>query len=153
MQSVAELLKRAEMSNGGTAILSASLWCKPNAAKEFIEQIKHGKETKLIVGRGETVTIRVGTSDDAFAIFWEFVTANYDIGFGLGFIPEPSSPEEQATEIELLPVTRRDCSVDVVMGNHQYYTKGTYLLKFDNSYSLLRSKDVYYRVHYHKPTS
>ena len=64
-----------------------------------------------------------------------------------------ASYQEQAAEIELLPVTRRDCSVDVVMGNHQYYTKGTYLLKFDNSYSLLRSKDVYYRVYYHKPTS
>ena len=61
------------------------------------------------------MTIRVRTSDDVFAIFWEFITANYDIGFGLGFIPEPSSPEEQAAEMELLPVTRRDCSVDVVI--------------------------------------
>jgi len=45
MQSVAELLKKAEMSNGGTAILPAFLWCKPNAAREFIEQIKDGKKT------------------------------------------------------------------------------------------------------------
>lgn len=140
------------MSNGGTTILSASLWCKPNAAKEFIEQVKDKKDAKLTVGRGETVIVRVGTSNDAFAIFWEFVTVNYDIGFGLGFLPEPTNPDEEATEIELLPVTRRDCSVDVVMGNHQYHSKGTYLLKFDNSYSLLRSKDVYYKVYYHKPS-
>ena len=152
MQSMSELLKRVETSNGGTAVLPASLWCKPNAAREFIEQIKDGKETRLVVGRGETVTVRVGTSDDAFAVFWEFVTENYDIGFGLNFIPEPSEPDESSTEYELLPVTRRDCSVDVVMGNHQYNTKGTYLLKFDNSYSLIRAKVVYYKVYYHKPT-
>ena len=65
------------------------------------------------------MTISVGNSYNAFVIFWEFVTGNYDIGFGLGFIPEPSSSDEEATEIELLPMTRRDCSVDVVMGNHQ----------------------------------
>ena len=83
------------------------------------EVIKYRKEAKLTVDSSEAVTICVGTSYNAFVIFWEFVTANYDIGFGLGFIPELSSSDEEATEIKLLPVTRGDCSVDVIMGNHQ----------------------------------
>ena len=83
------------------------------------EVIKYRKETKLTVDSSEAVTIPVGTSYNAFVIFWEFVIANYDIAFGLGFIPESSSSDEEATEIELLPVTRRDCSVDVIIGNHQ----------------------------------
>ncbi|KTG35874.1 hypothetical protein cypCar_00011334 [Cyprinus carpio] len=49
---------------------------------------------------------------------------------------------------EVVPVYRRDCHEEVYAGSHQYPGRGIYLLKFDNSYSLWRSKTVYYRVYY-----
>lgn len=49
---------------------------------------------------------------------------------------------------EIVPVYRRDCQNEVYAGSHQYPGKGVYLLKFDNSYSLWRSKTLYYRVYY-----
>ncbi|XP_059368660.1 Golgi resident protein GCP60-like isoform X2 [Carassius carassius] len=49
---------------------------------------------------------------------------------------------------EIVPVYRRDCHDEVYAGSHQYPGRGIYLLKFDNSYSLWRSKTVYYRVYY-----
>ncbi|KAG7461076.1 hypothetical protein MATL_G00206120 [Megalops atlanticus] len=49
---------------------------------------------------------------------------------------------------EIVPVYRRDCHEEVYAGSHQYPGQGVYLLKFDNSYSLWRSKSVYYRVYY-----
>ncbi|XP_061429702.1 Golgi resident protein GCP60 [Lethenteron reissneri] len=49
---------------------------------------------------------------------------------------------------EVVPVYRRDCYTEVYAGSHQYPGTGTYLLKFDNSYSLWRAKTVYYRVYY-----
>ncbi|XP_048062782.1 Golgi resident protein GCP60 isoform X2 [Chanodichthys erythropterus] len=49
---------------------------------------------------------------------------------------------------EIVPVYRRDCHEEVYAGSHQYPGRGIYLLKFDNSYSLWRSKTVYYRVYY-----
>lgn len=49
---------------------------------------------------------------------------------------------------EIVPVYRRDCHEEVYAGSHQYPGHGVYLLKFDNSYSLWRSKSVYYRVYY-----
>lgn len=49
---------------------------------------------------------------------------------------------------EIVPVYRRDCHEEVYAGSHQYPGRGVYLLKFDNSYSLWRSKSVYYRVYY-----
>lgn len=49
---------------------------------------------------------------------------------------------------EVVPVYRRDSHEEVYAGSHQYPGQGTYLLKFDNSYSLWRSKVVYYRVYY-----
>ena len=41
---------------------------------------------------------------------------------------------------EIVPVFRRDCHQQVHAGSHQYPGSGIYLLKFDNSYSLWRSK-------------
>ncbi|KAK9719833.1 Acyl CoA binding protein [Popillia japonica] len=49
---------------------------------------------------------------------------------------------------EIVPVYRRDCQNEVYAGSHQYPGQGVYLLKFDNSYSLWRSKTLYYRVYY-----
>ncbi|XP_006797140.1 Golgi resident protein GCP60 isoform X2 [Neolamprologus brichardi] len=68
---------------------------------------------------------------------------------------EPTSEEEKAKKEagkpqvdEIVPVYRRDCHEEVYAGSHQYPGRGVYLLKFDNSYSLWRSKSVYYRVYY-----
>ena len=49
---------------------------------------------------------------------------------------------------EIIPVYRRDCHDEVYCGSHAYPGRGVYLLKFDNSYSLWRSKTLYYRVYY-----
>jgi hypothetical protein len=43
---------------------------------------------------------------------------------------------------------RRDCHEEVYAGSHSYPGQGVYLLKFDNTYSLWRSKTLYYRVYY-----
>ncbi|XP_066154514.1 Golgi resident protein GCP60 isoform X1 [Euwallacea fornicatus] len=55
---------------------------------------------------------------------------------------------EKPTVTEIVPVYRRDCQTEVYAGSHAYPGKGVYLLKFDNSYSLWRSKTLYYRVYY-----
>jgi len=48
----------------------------------------------------------------------------------------------------IVPIYRRDCHMEVYAGTHSYPGKGVYLLKFDNTYSLWRSKTLYYRVYY-----
>ncbi|XP_025413332.1 Golgi resident protein GCP60 isoform X2 [Sipha flava] len=48
----------------------------------------------------------------------------------------------------IIPVYRRDCHKEVYAGSHLYPGEGVYLLKFDNSYSLWRSKTLYYRIYY-----
>ncbi|XP_032688942.1 Golgi resident protein GCP60 [Odontomachus brunneus] len=48
----------------------------------------------------------------------------------------------------IVPVYRRDSQDEIYGGSHQYPGEGVYLLKFDNSYSLWRSKRLYYRVYY-----
>ncbi len=45
----------------------------------------------------------------------------------------------------IVPIYRRDCHTEVYAGTHNYPGRGVYLLKFDNTYSLWRSKTLYYR--------
>uniref|UniRef100_A0A8R1DMI4 GOLD domain-containing protein n=1 Tax=Caenorhabditis japonica TaxID=281687 RepID=A0A8R1DMI4_CAEJA len=59
---------------------------------------------------------------------------------------DPNKPRQD----EIIPVYRRDCHEEVYAGSHRYPGRGVYLLKFDNSYSLWRSKTLYYRVYYSK---
>ncbi|XP_066946654.1 Golgi resident protein GCP60 [Macrobrachium rosenbergii] len=58
--------------------------------------------------------------------------------------PESGRPSQSV----IIPVYRRDCHEEVYAGSHPYPGTGVYLLKFDNSYSLWRSKTLYYRVYY-----
>ncbi|XP_012267954.2 Golgi resident protein GCP60 [Athalia rosae] len=60
---------------------------------------------------------------------------------------KPSTPPISV----IIPVYRRDSQEEVYAGSHQYPGQGVYLLKFDNSYSLWRSKTLYYRVYYTRP--
>ncbi|KAM3957816.1 Golgi resident protein GCP60 [Aphomia sociella] len=48
----------------------------------------------------------------------------------------------------VVSVYRRDCHTEVYAGSHTYPGEGVYLLKFDNTYSLWRSKTLYYKVYY-----
>ncbi|XP_076763218.1 Golgi resident protein GCP60 [Xylocopa sonorina] len=48
----------------------------------------------------------------------------------------------------VVPIYRRDSQDEIYAGSHRYPGQGVYLLKFDNSYSLWRSKTLYYRVYY-----
>lgn len=49
---------------------------------------------------------------------------------------------------EVMPVYRRDSHRNVQAGSHDYPGEGIYLLKFDNSYSLLRNKTLYFHVYF-----
>lgn len=60
------------------------------------------------------------------------------------------SNENKPPVDEIIPIFRRDCHEEVYAGSHLYPGRGVYLLKFDNSYSLWRSKTLYYRVYYSK---
>ncbi|KAM6459585.1 Golgi resident protein GCP60 [Liasis olivaceus] len=158
-------------------IAAPSMWTRPQIA-DFKEKIRQDADSVITVGRGEVVTVRVPTHEEGSYLFWEFATDNYDIGFGVYFewtdspntavsvhVSESSEDEDEEEENasseekakknankpqldEIVPVYRRDCHEEVYAGSHQYPGRGVYLLKFDNSYSLWRSKTVYYRVYY-----
>nr|XP_002130733.2 Golgi resident protein GCP60 [Ciona intestinalis] len=165
----------AGSEGSATPVEDASMWTRPQIT-EFKEQIKRDPESVLTVGRGEVVTVRVPTHEEGAYVFWEFATDSYDLGFGVYFewtdsedqqvsvqigessdeetdeeLSDPekgsNSPHRPPTD-EVVPIYRRDAHLEVHAGSHRYPGRGVYLLKFDNSYSLWRSKTLYYRVYY-----
>lgn len=48
--------------NGTTRIAPASLWTRPKV-QEFIQHVKSDPSSVLVVGRGETMTVRVPTHE------------------------------------------------------------------------------------------
>ena len=123
----------------------ANVWRKSNESVNLISELQDSTANVLVVARSEMACVKVDTSDVAAGIFWEFCTESYDIGFGLSF-----KQQGRNEEIEVIPISRMECSVDVAAGNHYFTTPGTYFLKFDNTYSMFRSKRVFYRIFYCK---
>ncbi|XP_072221286.1 protein TMED8 [Leuresthes tenuis] len=65
-----------------------------------------------------------------------------------GDIEKGSKSQTKSNLAEILPVYRQDSHLSVHGGSHDFPGEGTYLFKFDNSYSLWRNKTLYYRVYY-----
>lgn len=72
------------------------------------------KSAKMVVKRGEVVTVRVPTHPDGKRVCWEFATDDYDIGFGVYFdwttvtstaitvqVSESSDEEDEEEEEEI----------------------------------------------------
>jgi len=83
-----------------------------------------------------------------FSDFSEFETGGGDIESGSRASRVPLTARDKPAVSAIVPIFRRDCQSEVYAGSHVYPGQGVYLLKFDNSYSLWRSKTLYYRVYY-----
>ncbi|XP_048340961.1 protein TMED8 [Sphaerodactylus townsendi] len=152
--------------------------------RDFKTKMSKEKNARMVVKRGEVVTVRVPTHPDGKRVCWEFATEDYDIGFGVYFdwtpvtstaitvqVSESSDEDDEEEEEfegpipvgdvergsksylrnrygEIMPVYRRDSHQEVQVGRHDYPGEGIYLLKFDNSYSLLRNKTLFFHVYY-----
>ena len=133
------------------ALAPAALWFKPKATRKFIAELQSNPATvvPLHLVAGESVAVQVPTSPQASAIVWEFGTQQGDIGFGLTFQRRESTKfiTDNRNLEELLPVMKRECSEDLLLGSHQYQDEGVYTLNFVNSHPSA-PRVVHYRVFY-----
>ncbi|CAF3647940.1 unnamed protein product [Adineta steineri] len=96
--------------------------------------------------QSNSVTVHVSDSSDEEENEDGTNPEKKDIEKGSGSTNKPPKPPQD----EIVPIYRRDSHEEVYAGSHPYPGHGVYLLKFDNSYSLWRSKTLYYRVYYSK---
>ncbi|XP_055931416.1 SEC14-like protein 2 isoform X1 [Argiope bruennichi] len=72
---------------------------------------------------------------------WEFETKNRDIGFGLCF-----KENSESEPVELVPNQRIDTYYESETRMYKCEKPGIYVISFDNSYSWLYPKEIYYKI-------
>ncbi|KAG8180409.1 hypothetical protein JTE90_022758 [Oedothorax gibbosus] len=106
---------------------------------------KYPDVTKLVLSRASFSEIDLHIDEPGSLIEWDFETRSRDIGFGL-FRKES---EEELTE--LVPLQRLETSDFFETGMYKCDKAGDYVALFDNSYSWVRSKEIFYRIRIVKP--
>lgn len=92
------------------------------------------------------ITVQVSESSDEEDEDEEEIEGNWHVP--VGDVERGSKSRLRNRYGEIMPVYRRDSHREVQAGSHDYPGEGIYLLKLDNSYSLLRNKMLYFHVYY-----
>nr|XP_042905283.1 retinal-binding protein [Parasteatoda tepidariorum] len=111
-------------------------------SKNSIAKSKDAK--KLILPRATFSEIEVEVKEPGSLIEWEFEIKCRDIGFGL-FLKERDDEGKEKINA-LVPLLRLDTDEFSETGVYKCEKPGTYVMLFDNSYSWVRSKEIYYKA-------
>ncbi|GFU50065.1 SEC14-like protein 4 [Nephila pilipes] len=96
---------------------------------------------KLIVARSSKEEINFEVSKVGSILEWEFETKNRDIGFSL-YLKE----NELEDRVELIGKQRIDTCYDTEKGLFKCEKLGIYTIVFDNTYSWIHQKEIYFRA-------
>ncbi|XP_023237943.1 SEC14-like protein 2 isoform X1 [Centruroides sculpturatus] len=96
----------------------------------------------LIVSQKSHISVEVPVTKNDSILSWEFQTEKHDIGFAVSF---KNSDNNNCKLEEIIPLERVESSLIPEQGELICIKTGTYILKFDNSHSMFRSKRVKYK--------
>lgn len=114
--------------------------------KKFREMLQDQPKNCITVSYGEVVRVKVPNPQPGKSTLkWQFCTEYYDIGFGLDFETTAGAGEESQQKT-VLPIMRIQADTAVSIGNHTEPAPGQWVVIFDNSYSYVRSKTVFFTV-------
>ncbi|XP_077532234.1 SEC14-like protein 2 [Haemaphysalis longicornis] len=108
----------------------------------------------VCVDRRSCHEVCVTVSQPGSRLCWEYETEDHDIGFTVLRRPAAAEGDSAGSEAEVtvLPWQREDSHVKAREGSLFCQEPGTYVLKFDNSFSACRSKKLTYNVRVVPPT-
>lgn len=108
--------------------------------------------TEAYVGRGSSLQLDVTVPKPNCMIRWQFKTDGFDIGFGV--FRKTGEGRQKAGEMETVMATDRVNSHLIPEdGSVTVKEEGTYVLRFDNTYSWTRSKKLFYLIEVLEPDS
>ncbi|XP_064392024.1 SEC14-like protein 3 isoform X2 [Halichondria panicea] len=99
---------------------------------------------RVVVGRGGCCELEYQVELEGSLIRWEFISTGYNISYGL-FYRDDSSKKKLKLE-PVIPMRKADSHVVPEVGTYTCTAAGKYVVKFDNSYSWTRSKEVYFSI-------
>ncbi|XP_012940167.1 SEC14-like protein 2 [Aplysia californica] len=106
--------------------------------------------TQVSIGRGSTLKLEYVVDKPRCAIRWQFKTDGFDIGFGV--LKKTADGPQKSAEMEEVVATQRVNSHMVPEdGMVQCKEAGTYVVRFDNTYSWARAKKLLYLIEVLQP--
>ncbi|XP_064434748.1 SEC14-like protein 4 isoform X1 [Mirounga angustirostris] len=109
-------------------------------------QVGMNYEHTVTVARGSFVQLENEILFPGCVLRWQFASEGADIGFGV-FLKTKMSEWQRAGElVEVLPIQRYKAHVVPEDGSLTCLKAGVYVLRFDNTYSLMHTKKVSYTV-------
>lgn len=102
------------------------------------------------VGRGSSLQVECEVAVKNSAIRWQFSTQGYDIGFGV--YRRTTGERQKASKMEeVVPTHRVNSHLVPEDGSITCTEAGTYVLRFDNTYSWTKAKRLHYLVEVLEP--
>jgi len=95
---------------------------------------------------GESLRVEYDVEFEDSILRWEFKTENFDIGFGIEYRSQPSSPRKPTVVEVILPVARVNSHIVPEEGHILCSKPGTYIIVFDNSFSWRTDKQLQYSI-------
>lgn len=119
--------------------------------KEYYNQAEPDiKMTTASIKRGSTLHLEYQIDLPNSLLRWEFQTEGYDIGFGI--YKRTMNCHQKASEMkEMLKTERANSQLVPEDGILECEETGTYVVRFDNSYSWARAKKVHYLIEVLEP--
>ncbi|XP_008571213.1 PREDICTED: SEC14-like protein 4 [Galeopterus variegatus] len=109
-------------------------------------QVRVQYEHTVPVGRGSSLQVENEILCPGCVLRWQFASDGGDIGFGI-FLKTKLGERQRAGEMaEVLPSQRYNAHLVPEDGSLTCLKAGVYVLRFDNTYSLLHAKKVSYTV-------
>ncbi|XP_037673114.1 SEC14-like protein 4 isoform X3 [Choloepus didactylus] len=110
------------------------------------QQVRVQYEHTVSVGRGSSLQVENEILFPGCVLRWQFVSDGGDIGFGV-FLKTKMGERQRAGEMtEVLPSQRYNAHLVPEDGSLPCLEAGVYVLRFDNTYSLIYAKKVSYTV-------
>ncbi|XP_016054140.1 PREDICTED: SEC14-like protein 4 [Miniopterus natalensis] len=109
-------------------------------------QVKVQYEHTVTVGRGSSQQVELEILFPGCVLRWQFESHGADIGFGV-FLKTKKGEHQRVGEMtEVLPSERYNAHLVPEDGSLTCLKAGVYVLRFDNTYSLMHTKKVSYTV-------
>nr|XP_054326298.1 putative SEC14-like protein 6 isoform X2 [Pongo pygmaeus] len=110
------------------------------------KQVRLQYEHTVSVGRGSSLQVENEILFPGCVLRWQFASDGGDIGFGV-FLKTKMGERQRAREMtEVLPSQRYNAHMVPEDGSLTCLKAGSYVLRFDNTYSLVHSKRISYTV-------
>ncbi|XP_051887849.1 SEC14-like protein 2 [Pristis pectinata] len=112
----------------------------------ILESIKQQYENTVTVNRGSSFQSEYEILFPGCVLRWQFMTENADIGFGVYLKTKIGERQKAGEMVEMVSSQRYNSHLVPEDGTLTCMEPGIYVLRFDNTYSIIHSKKVSYSV-------